>query len=290
VAISVSPTWFFTDAPAEHPYRGNFSKQQALAALLNPRLDFALKRDLAQRLLLHPETLERDALLRFLTRSLARGGLAGRAAYAAAWPLAQAQHRVQSAQDHINIGVHVLLHPPGPAAPATPGAPLAWDRLLADAAAASPIEKALVYRPYFKKFGSDEGFREKVAHAREWDDFTLLLRALHRLRMHALILCMPPDGAYLANGGISRESLARFTARVRSVCAAQGARVETFEDHIEDPTFFADPHDHLSAKGWMYYNRALDEFYHSEGGKRHYSTHHHKRPHTAGLGCLRAAS
>jgi D-alanine transfer protein len=290
VAISVSPTWFFTDTPAEHPYRGNFSKQQALAALLNPRLGFAFKRELARRLLLHPETLEHDALLRFLTASVARGGISGRALYAAAWPVAELQHGLQNAQDHIAMGGHLLLHPPPAARPVAPGAPLEWERLLAEATAAAPKGgAAAAYRPYFKKFGSDEGFRQKVAHAPEWDNFELLLRGLHRLRMHPLILCMPPDGVFLENGGISKESLALFSARVRSLCAQHGAQVEAFEDHVEDPAFFADPHDHLSAKGWMYYNRALDQFYHGDGAGRHYSTHRHKRPHTAGVRPIRAA-
>ncbi|HEV7405423.1 MAG TPA: D-alanyl-lipoteichoic acid biosynthesis protein DltD [Chthoniobacteraceae bacterium] len=281
VAISVSPTWFFTDTPAEHPYRGNFSKQQALGALLNPRLGFSFKRDLARRLLAHPETLEHDALLRFLTAACARGGDSGRALFAAARPLAELQQALQDAQDHLSLGFFVLLHPPDAARPPAPAAAPDWERLLAEADAIPASDAASVYRAYFKKFGSDEGFRAKVAQAPEWDDFELLLRGLHRLGLHPLILCMPPDGVFLENGGISRDSLALFSARIRALCHTYGAEVETFEDHVQDPAFFADPHDHLSAKGWMYYNRALDRFYHGEGAARHVSTPRHKRPHLA---------
>src|SRR4051794_9783367 len=74
VAISVSASWFFSDMVGEHAYRGCFSKQQALAALLNPRLDFDFKHALALRLDLHSETLEHDALLRFVTTACERGG------------------------------------------------------------------------------------------------------------------------------------------------------------------------------------------------------------------------
>lgn len=281
VAISVSPTWFFTDEPAEHPYRGNFSKQQALGALVNPRLDFAFKRDLARLLLAHPETLEHDALLRFLTKALSREGPSARALYAAAWPLARGTHALENAQDHLNVGFFLLLHPPEPVRQPGAAGPPDWERLLAQATAASPATISAAYRPYFKKFGSDEGFRAKVAHAPEWENFELLLRGMQQLGLHPLILCMPPDGVFLENGGISRESLALFSARIRSLCATYGARVETFEDHVEDPAFFADPHDHLSARGWMYYNRALDQFYHSNGAGGHVSGHHHKRPHSA---------
>ena len=103
-----------------------------------------------------------------------------------------------------------------------------------------------------------------MAKAPEWDDLEVLLRGLQEMGMVSLILCMPPDGSFLENGGISNESLALFSARIRDMAARHGAFVEAFEDHQEDPAFFADPHDHMSAKGWMYYNRALDEFYHTE--------------------------
>jgi len=35
-----------------------------------------------------------------------------------------------------------------------------------------------------------------------------------------------------------------------------------FEGHDEDPAFLIRYESHLTAKGWMYYNRALDDFFH----------------------------
>jgi poly-D-alanine transfer protein DltD len=75
---------------------------------------------------------------------------------------------------------------------------------------------------------------------------------------------MPPNGENLHHIGVSKESLAFFPAHVRALAAQYGAQVEAFESHVEDPNFFSDYHDHLSAKGWMYYNRVLDEFYHAD--------------------------
>ena len=35
-----------------------------------------------------------------------------------------------------------------------------------------------------------------------------------------------------------------------------------FRDHENDPAFLVDFLDHLSAEGWLYYNKALDDFFH----------------------------
>jgi D-alanine transfer protein len=35
-----------------------------------------------------------------------------------------------------------------------------------------------------------------------------------------------------------------------------------FREHERDPGFLHDFLDHLSVKGWLYYDKALDDFYH----------------------------
>ena len=35
-----------------------------------------------------------------------------------------------------------------------------------------------------------------------------------------------------------------------------------FREHEKDPAFLVDFLDHLSPQGWLYYNKALDDFYH----------------------------
>lgn len=262
VAISLSPSWFFPGPNPDHAYAGNFSRQQAFAALLNPSLSFAFRREFAQRLLLHPATLRHETLLKFLVTHLARGTHFDRAAYAAVWPLARLNQALYAAQDHfenalfIKLYQHHLTHPPG----AVP-APLDWDRLIADASSQpSPSNEPLTAH----KLTTDQAFREAVGRAPEWHDLELLLRGLHEMGVRTLVLCMPPNGVYFEHSGVSKESLDLFAARIRALATHYGAQVEAFEDHEEDVNFLVDHHDHLSAKGWMYFNRALDEFYHTD--------------------------
>jgi len=35
-----------------------------------------------------------------------------------------------------------------------------------------------------------------------------------------------------------------------------------FEEHDEDPDFLYRQQSHLTARGWIYYNRAIDDFFH----------------------------
>ena len=260
VAISVSSSWFFPGPNPDAAYEGNFSVQQTLAALVNPALSFPLKRDFARRLLARPAPFAHEPMLRFLVVCLARGGLLDRPAYAAAWPLARLHQAVDALQDHFENVLfvypfrHLLAHPLK-----TIPAPLDWDRLIAQAAAQSgPALDGS------RKAFQDQAFRTMTDQSPEWEDFELLLRGLHEMGARTLVLRMPPNGVYWRRVGVSQETLDLFAARLRALATKYGAHIEAFEEYTGDDRFSVDHHDHLSAKGWMYYNRKLDEFYHAD--------------------------
>ncbi|HEV7405424.1 MAG TPA: D-alanyl-lipoteichoic acid biosynthesis protein DltD [Chthoniobacteraceae bacterium] len=282
IAISLSPSWILTQTPDERRYAGNFSRQQALGALLNGSLSFTFRRDLARRLLLHPETLQKDAVLRFVTARLAGGRRLDRLGWTAAWPLAQLQHGLYGAQDHFETALYMLRQPARHLTriPRPEPVQLDWDRLLAEADAQSaPLPELVPYVAAGERVTLDEAlFREVVERGQEWPDLKLLVRGLRELGMKPLILCMPVDGRSLVKTGVSRKELATFPARFRAVAGRWGAQVESFEDHEEDDRFLVDHADHLSAKGWMNYNRVLDEFYHTEQAP---PSLHHRHHHTA---------
>ena len=264
LALSLSPSWFFPGAKLEHEYAGNFSREQTFAALLNPALSFGFKRDFARALLARPATLQRASLLRFVVERVARGGPIDRLVYDALWPLARVNQEVYAMQDHFENVLFLKLYAGhlGPPAKAIP-APLDWDRLLAGAAQ-SPTPRADALDPPPNNDPLfEQRFREAIGHAPEWENLELLLRGLHELGVRTLVLCMPPDGTHLERRGVSKESLHLFAGRIRALATQYGAQAEVFEDHQEDRAFLIDHYDHLSTKGWMYYNRKLDEFYHA---------------------------
>ena len=82
------------------------------------------------------------------------------------------------------------------------------------------------------------------------------------LNASPLLLNMPLDGEGFDRFGISAEARAEFYDRLEALAARYDFPLVDFRDHDEDRRFLADTHDHLSAAGWLYYDAALDDFYH----------------------------
>ncbi len=106
----------------------------------------------------------------------------------------------------------------------------------------------------------DTAFRARVATASEWTDLELLFRTLTELRARPLILSMPIDD-YVAPG-VSRSAHQVYYDRMRGLARRYHFPLVEFEDHDADPTFLIARREHPTPKGWMYYNRALDNFFH----------------------------
>jgi D-alanine transfer protein len=268
VALSLSPTWFYTGRPSEDAYVANFSSAQALRSLLNARLDFPFRRELAQRLLLHPSSLKSDRLLRFLAARLAGGQPLDRASYAIAWPLAETERAIHTVQDRFEVALYIERRLARPGAPdPRRETPLDWDLLLAEATAHSTPNSDRDSAPPATEEGRkarDLLFRDCLAHGREWEDLELLLRGLRQMKMKTLVLCMPLQEGYYERTGVTQEALALLPAQVREIAGSRGAQAECFEDHVTDAKFQMGHGDHLSNRGWMYYNRVLDGFYHAK--------------------------
>jgi D-alanine transfer protein len=262
IAISLSPSWFYLGIDP-HAYRANFSPQQALALLLSPHLSAGLKRDIARRLRDFPESMADHSLLAFLVERTAAGTPLNRFLSALTLPMSWLEHGCDSAQDRLQTATSLLKwrthwNRPPPEHPAAPD----WPALLRAAAAES--------HPFYIKSnirhriqGTDL-FLRSLENNSEWADLELLLRTLEELHFQPLLLTMPYNGDFLENyEGIARSALEVYPRRMRALAARYGASVEAFEGHVEDESFLVDPHDHLSKKGWMYYNQALDRFYHA---------------------------
>jgi D-alanine transfer protein len=108
----------------------------------------------------------------------------------------------------------------------------------------------------------DAAFRARVASAGEWTDLELLFRTLTEVRAKPLILSMPIDPTYYAARGVSRSARNLYYDRMRELARRYHFPLVEFEDHDADPTFLIARREHPTPKGWMYYNRALDNFFH----------------------------
>jgi len=265
LAISLSPGWFFTAKPSWQGYKGNFSPMAATEMVFGTALDFDLKRKIALRMLECPSTLEERPLLEFALERLASGRWLDRIVFFALWPAGKLQTGLLEVEDHL-AALHHIRHEIKPA----PGLHLEtpdWPKLIAKASRAKPAD--IGKPPKISRFdrqitpGSrDNGFQSAVNASPTWIDLELLLRALADVHARPLLLSMPIAGDFYDHAGVSRSARDAYYTKLRALVQRYHFPVAEFEEHDEDPAFLIRHQSHLTAKGWVYYDRALDDFFH----------------------------
>jgi D-alanine transfer protein len=262
LALSLSPSWFFRQSIPEAYYNGNFSLLQAGEFVYSRQLSFGLKRDAARRMLQYPKTLEKSVLLAFALRQLAADSPLHRAMFYATVPLGVFQNEILRMQDHFETLAYILkewrhLQTGVRRCPR----PVEWEGLIARAASYASWRADVDPEPIGAEKGP-EAFASSEQSAHEWIDFELLLRELNELGARPLLLSMPLAGRYFDRFGVGREVRDLYYQKVRACAQAHRLPLIDFAEHDEDEGFVAGHHDHLSDKGWLYYNKALDDFFH----------------------------
>jgi D-alanine transfer protein len=256
VAISLSASSFLTAGVRPEFYAGNFSLPAANGILFGDAIDLKLKTAIAKRMLQFPETLPEDGLLELAARCLASGRPVDRMVLMAIWPLGKLQNVMLDLQDHFEALVYILgggrtipdwlrpIHPHNARA-----------RKVTDAEAEFIASESLgAILPT-----RDATFRSRIAASSEWTDLELLFRTLAELQAEPLILSMPID-AYAARG-VSRSTREVYYERMRELAQRYHFPVIEFEQHDADPAFLIAHREHPTPRGWMVYNRALDDFF-----------------------------
>jgi D-alanine transfer protein len=271
VAISISSAWFASGVTS-YWYDGNFSPFAVSALTFDDDLELSLKHDIAVRLLEFPHTLEKTPIVEFALQRLAAGDWIDDIGFYAVWPLGKLENTIMDLQDHF-AALSYLRREQKPA-PVPRSQILDWPTLIAqtDERAAHAEDNATVVRsPREPLPGSaDAWFKTRMNSAREWGDFELLLRGLTEIHAKPLLIDMPLDGYFYDTKGVSAAARQDYYERIEALARRYRFELVTFQEHDRDTRFLARrlpdtrvvPSPHLSAKGWMYYNRALDDFYH----------------------------
>jgi D-alanine transfer protein len=265
LAFSLSPGWFCTPKPGVQGYIGNFSPMAATEMVFGTALDFGLKRDIAVRMLQFPETLEQKSLLEFALRRLASGRLLDRMIFYALWPAGKIQATLFELEDHWAALHHIKRQTKPP--PRLQEQLVDWSQLIANASKAKPADVGMIQQPsrFDRKItqGSrDVGFLTGVKTSPAWIDLDLLLRCLASVHARPLILSMPLGGEFYDHAGVSPSARDEFYRKLPTLVEQYHFPAVGFQEHDEDPAFLIRQTPHLTAKGWIYYDRALDDFFH----------------------------
>jgi D-alanine transfer protein len=269
IAISLSSGWFRREEMPHDPFAGNFSPLDRCEFVFSSQLSFELKREVARRLGMVETTGSRPPVAAFALRQLADPSPLASLKYWAAWPLGRLQTSILRLQDHYEAWRFLADKKGHPERTQHHAQTLDWPKLIAAAGheagdqvgnekdpAASTPEPEL----------HDRMFIHRTAESHLWTDFTLLLRTLRELGAEPLILSTPCNGPAHHRQLISRSARQHYYERLLAVTREFGFPVRDFEEHDEDRHFILDEFDHLSPKGWMYYDEELDHFFHASNG------------------------
>jgi D-alanine transfer protein len=73
---------------------------------------------------------------------------------------------------------------------------------------------------------------------------------------------MPLSGDFYEGKGVSRSAREHYYTKLRAIVERYHFPLLEFKEHDEDSAFLYLQKSHLTAKGWIYYDRALDDFFH----------------------------
>lgn len=270
LVLSLSPSFFQSENVDPKYFEGNSSKLQTKEFLWNDLFSHDLRQAAARQILNYPKAYEGDWVLGFTLRRFAGGGFWNSALLVAMEPYVFLDRAISRMQDHVEAAL-VLLDSPASEEEGAEVKPakraLNWDELFLKAERSSKeLAKRSKLKPLTvgKKLGEgDSAFVAKLRKAQEWSDFELVLRLLREAGAQPLVISMPVHADVLEAQGISKTAWAEYGSRLRGMTTKYNAPLVYFEDHERDSNFFVDRADHIGSKGWWFYNKVIDDFYHN---------------------------
>jgi D-alanine transfer protein len=98
--------------------------------------------------------------------------------------------------------------------------------------------------------------------ARAWGDLDLLLDVVTISGGQPLLLSMPYKGVFRDFEGTTPAGRRVYYDSLRAHAARAGVSLRDFAEFEGDRWFMRDQSAHLSPKGWVHYDQAIEEFVH----------------------------
>ncbi len=268
VAYSISPGWFFSESVDPTYYEGNFSAMQAMELAFSTHLSWELRRDVARRMIAFPKTIDDHWVLSCAVDRLAGDTTLDRALFTLLRPIGALGQIIGRTQDHFEAALHILdederLNPETKRGLRV----MNWNEVLKKAAqfaSATSVQakrNEVAKRKTLKNTRRD-AFLKAIASAKEWTDIELLMRTFYELGAKPLFLSMPVEDIRLEVYGLQPSARTAYLDHLTTLADRYDFPHLDFREHQSDPGFLLDFQDHLSSQGWLFYNKALDDFFH----------------------------
>ncbi len=293
VVISDSPAWFASgNGPKPDRYEHNFLPEAGYDFIFEAPIPLPLRELGARRMLAYPGSLRDDPLLRRAVEDLAHPTRIDLAGYAALAPLGRVAAWALEVRDAARTAAYFWRMRRGPAGLPPRRGPLDWTamaargtRLASKADTTNPFGFSddayheLRERPHFRAalamYGTGRTNRNgevlppprdwerNMTHSAEWEDMRLVLGILRAAHARPLVWTMPLPGAFFNYTAVSAPARLTYYERYGRASERAGIPWLDFRAHDEDRYFVTDPASHLSARGWVFADRALDVFWHT---------------------------
>jgi D-alanine transfer protein len=293
VVVVDSPNWFSARAARDAgAYGTNFSREIAERFVFTAPLSMSLKRAVARRMLAYPQTLEDDAVLRLAVGALAHPTPLHRAIYTALVPIGRVETWLDESWDAVATLAFFGRHD-WRRTRTSPPATLDWDALAARATTIAEkrdttnpfgfpddVFEAMMTRKHkvrldaalaMYRAGSSNrdgalippatDWMDRVAHSTQWTDLRLAVAVLHELGADPLVLSVPLPGFFDDHTPLSSPVRASYYDHWERTADHLGAPWLDFRAADEDRYFVTDPGGHLSPRGWIFADRALELFW-----------------------------
>jgi len=270
LAIFLTPQWYGPGGIPQSTFEGNFSPLHAYEMLRDPELSSSLKQEIAKRILQFPGAYKDYPMLeRMLTAETKPSWSSMLTRIIFGFP-AQMEYAALSYQDAAKTEMNVNKLEAIPAQ-TSENLRLDWAKLRTDA-----IEDAK-NSSNNNPFGMDNNFylqyiKPKLQETKnsdknatlfpspEYEDLTLLMKVLKEKGANPLFVLIPMNGRWSDYTGFSRTERQACYQRLAQMIQNEGFQLADFTANEYEEYYLRDPW-HLSWKGWIDVDEALDKFY-----------------------------
>ncbi|MEC2310198.1 D-alanyl-lipoteichoic acid biosynthesis protein DltD [Bacillus atrophaeus] len=259
----VSPQWFTKHGSDEQHFAPNYSALQGLDLAFNDTIDPAVKKQMMKRML-HYKAVTNDAVLSELYQAMLEGQT---------WkvnllkPAAKSYYSLLQKKD-LYYSMAESEGPKRHVSESVKDKP--WsvlkqeaDKMGEDHSRSNvfhiddPSYRKLKHKvPKFK----DRNKHRTYAKSPEFGDFELMLDILKDAGAEPMFVSIPVNGKWYDYTGFPKNGRTDYYKKVKKQIEAKGFQVADLSGHEYDPYFMKDTI-HIGWKGWVYVDKAIEEFY-----------------------------
>ncbi|MBT2624915.1 D-alanyl-lipoteichoic acid biosynthesis protein DltD [Bacillus sp. HU-1818] len=259
----VSPQWFTKHGSDEQHFAPNYSALQGLDLAFNDTIDPAVKKQMMKRML-HYKAVTNDAVLSELYQAMLQGQT---------WkvnllkPAAKSYYSLLQKKD-LYYSMAESEGPKRQVSQSVKDKP--WSVLKQEAdKMGEDHSRSNVFHiddPSYRKLKhkvlkvKDRNKHRTYAKSPEFGDFELMLDILKDAGAEPMFVSIPVNGKWYDYTGFPKNGRTDYYKKVKKQIEAKGFQVADLSGHEYDPYFMKDTI-HIGWKGWVYVDKAIEEFY-----------------------------